>query len=107
MKQVIEDKENVIFAEVLFKFPMFSTMLSHLVIVRLGFRVETVSKESLMENWGEKECRRVGRSMCTYVGRASEAMRTKTSSEASRSSAPHNALRRWSSAFNYRSYSYS
>ena len=55
------------FAPILELCPNFEIILAHMLVFRLGWRVEDVDWTSDMKDWNEKDCRRVGRAMSTVM----------------------------------------
>jgi len=55
------------FAPILELCPKFDFILAHILVFRLGVRVENVDWTSDMKDWKEEDCRRVGRSMATVM----------------------------------------
>ena len=47
--------------------PKFDIILAHMLVFRLGVRVQDVDWTSDMKDWNEEDCRRVGRSMATVM----------------------------------------
>jgi len=47
--------------------PKFDIILAHMLVFRLGVRVQEVDWTSDMKDWDEEDCRRVGRSMATVM----------------------------------------
>ena len=47
--------------------PKFDIILAHMLVFRLGVRVQEVDWTSDMKDWNEEDCRRVGRSMATVM----------------------------------------
>ena len=61
------DRYEVDFALVLVRCPHFAIILSHIFILRFGWRVENVSWKTDMKDWHSEECRRVGRAFATFL----------------------------------------
>ena len=55
------------FAPILELCPKFDIILAHMLVLRLGVRVQDVDWTSDMKDWNEEDCRRVGRSMATIM----------------------------------------
>ena len=55
------------FAPILELCPKFDIILAHMLVFRLGVRVQDVDWTSDMKKWSEEDCRRVGRSMATIM----------------------------------------
>jgi len=55
------------FAPILELCPKFDVVLAHMLVFRLGVKVEDVDWTSDMKDWDEEDCRRVGRSMATIM----------------------------------------
>ena len=55
------------FAPILELCPKFDIILAHMLVFRLGVKVEDVDWTSDMKDWNEEDCRRVGRSMATIM----------------------------------------
>ena len=47
--------------------PNLHVVLAHMLVLRLGWQVQEVEFTSQMSEWSERECRRVGRSMATFI----------------------------------------
>ena len=55
------------FAPILTLCPNFGIILAHMLVFRLGVKVQEVDWTSDMKDWNEEDCRRVGRSMATVM----------------------------------------
>jgi len=56
------------FQQIELKCPHFDSILSHILILRIGLWVQSVGEDVPMQTWTEeKECRRVGRSMAVML----------------------------------------
>jgi len=55
------------FAPILELCPKFDIILAHMLVFRLGVKVEDVDWTSDMKKWSQLDCRRVGRSMATIM----------------------------------------
>jgi len=55
------------FAPIIALCPKFDIILAHMLVFRLGVRVQEVDWTSDMKDWNEEDCRRVGRAMATFI----------------------------------------
>jgi len=55
------------FAPIIEYCPNFRIIIAHMLVFRLGLRVQDVDWTSDMKDWNEEDCRRVGRSMATLM----------------------------------------
>ena len=56
-----------IFAPVLELCPHLDIILAHMLVLRLGWQVKEVDFTTKMTEWSEDDCRKVGRSMATFM----------------------------------------
>jgi len=61
------DKYDESFAPLLELCPNLSVILGHMLILRLGVRVQEVSWTSDMKEWSAEDCKRIGRSIATLI----------------------------------------
>jgi len=67
MVNQITKKYDTQFAPLLELCPGLPTIISHMLILRLGFRVGSVDWTLDMKDWSEQDCKNVGRSMATFL----------------------------------------
>ena len=63
---IFEENEEM-FAPLLDRCPSFAIILSFILENKFGFRVKDVDLTLHMTDWGEEECKRVGRSLATFI----------------------------------------
>ena len=56
-----------IFAPILERCPHLDIILAHMFVLRLGWQVKEVDFTTKMTEWNEDDCRKVGRSMATFM----------------------------------------
>ena len=61
------DQNKSLFAAVNQTCPQFSNILSHLFVIRFGWRVKTVDWMSSMNSWGDEEAIRLGSSAAVFL----------------------------------------
>ena len=65
--QIILKNGNELFVPVFDLCPNFSTILSHMLVIRLGLSAKDVDFKIKMTEWSFSDCQRVGRSMATIM----------------------------------------
>jgi len=65
-RQLFEQNRQL-FATLLLHCPNFDIILSHIMVLRLGMTVQDVDWTSTMTSWREEDCKRVGRSIATFI----------------------------------------
>ena len=66
VKRIFSEKEELV-RDLMDQCPKFQEILSHLLVNTFGLTVSEVDWMSRMTDWGEEECKRVGRSLATFV----------------------------------------
>ena len=62
-----EHEHKVLLAPLLRRCPMFSSIVAEMLVNKLRFSAKEVDFQSKTEDWGVKECRKVGMSMSPYL----------------------------------------
>jgi len=66
VKLLFHENEELL-APILVRCPLFREILSYILEDRLGLRIKRVSYTSDMKDWQEKECKRVGCALATFL----------------------------------------
>ena len=66
VQEILEENEEM-FAPLMERCPGFDVILSFILENRVCFRIKNVGWTSKMTDWGEEECKRVGRSLVAFI----------------------------------------
>ena len=65
--QLVMEKYPSNFSDLLLLCPKIDALISHMLVMRLGVRIKTVSWTSDTKDWSDEDCKRIGRSFGTLL----------------------------------------